>query len=376
MAYAQSLILKKNHLSSPNCLLRLVCRFSSMREPSTGFGLDDDEEYRAGKTQMPPEPIAGRRLRGERLHKFDTSQSESHPSRTPPSGPRRTSTSASYDIQSPKSKSFSGDEGTNQSPRSRSLSGDGGTNQSARTRSSRLSDAAFLDQFKLGFQEKKDDQDPESTTNDSAADFASGEEEKLTSKSSQPPAPEDAKEIFKKMKETGLIPSAVAMLDGLCKDGLVQEAMKLFGLIREKGTIPDVVVYTAVVDGFCKAQKFDDAKRVFRKMQNNGITPNAFSYTVLIQGLYKCNHLDDAKEFCIEMLEAGHCPNVATFVGLVDRLCKEKGVEEAQDLVAELRKKGLCLEDKAVRDFLNINAPGRSQVREAIFGNKTSQRPF
>jgi len=90
------------------------------------------------------------------------------------------------------------------------------------------------------------------------------------------------------MKETGLVPNAVAMLDGLCKDGLVQEAMKLFGTMREKGTIPEVVIYTAVVDGFCKAHKFDDAKRVFRKIQSNGITPNAFSYGVLIQGLSKC----------------------------------------------------------------------------------------
>ena len=51
--------------------------------------------------------------------------------------------------------------------------------------------------------------------------------------------------------------------------------MKLFGLIREKGTIPEVVVYTAVVDGFCKAEKLEEAIRIFRKMQNNGISPNA-----------------------------------------------------------------------------------------------------
>ena len=68
--------------------------------------------------------------------------------------------------------------------------------------------------------------------------------------------------IFKKMKETSLIPNVVAKLDGLCKDGLVQEAMKLFGLMREKVTIPEVVIYIAVVDGFCKAQKLDDAIRI------------------------------------------------------------------------------------------------------------------
>ncbi|GFP91288.1 pentatricopeptide repeat-containing protein at4g38150, partial [Phtheirospermum japonicum] len=97
--------------------------------------------------------------------------------------------------------------------------------------------------------------------------------------------PDDADEIFKKMKETGLIPNAMAMLDGLCKDGLVQDAMKLFGLMREKGTIPEVVVYTAVVEGFCKAHKFDDAIRIFKKMQSNGVISNVFNYQVLIRGV-------------------------------------------------------------------------------------------
>ncbi|CAL9148814.1 unnamed protein product [Musa hybrid cultivar] len=126
--------------------------------------------------------------------------------------------------------------------------------------------------------------------------------------------PEDADEIFKRMKETGLIPNAVAMLDGLCKDGLIQEAMKLFGSMREKGTMPEVVIYTAAVEGFCKAARFDDAKRIFRKMQKNGIAPNAFSYKVLIHGLCEGKKLDDSVEFCMEMLDAGHSPSVTTLV--------------------------------------------------------------
>lgn len=186
----------------------------------------------------------------------------------------------------------------------------------------------------------------------------------------------DADEIFKKMKETGLIPNAVAMLDGLCKDGLVQEAMKLFGLMREKGSIPEVVVYTAVVEGFCKAEKFDDAKRVFRKMQKNGILPNAFSYTVLIQGLCKGRILEDSVEFCKEMLDAGHSPNAATFTGLIEGFCTEKGVEEAECLIKGLQERGFALDEKAVREHLDKKGPFSPMVQEAIFGKKRSQTPF
>ncbi|KAI5683843.1 hypothetical protein M9H77_05071 [Catharanthus roseus] len=225
-----------------------------------------------------------------------------------------------------------------------------------------VEDSDFLERFKLGFDRTKRVNSDSKESPDQTADTTAE------------PTPEDADEIFKKMKETGLIPNAVAMLDGLCKDGLVQEAMKLFGLMREKGTIPEVVIYTAVVEGFCKAQKLDDAIRIFRKMQSNGITPNAFSYGILVQALCRGKRLDDAAEFCGEMLEAGHAPNVATFIGLVDCFCREKGLEETESLITTLRQKGFVLDEKAVREYLDKKGPFMPLVWEAIFGKRSSQR--
>lgn len=184
--------------------------------------------------------------------------------------------------------------------------------------------------------------------------------------------PPNAKEIFNKMKETGMIPNAVAMLDGLCKDGLIQEAMKLFGLMREKGTIPDVVIYTAVIDGFCKAMQFDDATRIFKKMQANGIVPNAFSYAVMIRGLCRGLKLDDALSYCLEMLEHGHHPNVATFIILVDGFCKQNRMEEVDSVIGRLREKGFVLNEKAIREHLDTKGPFHKGIREVILGSSRS----
>ncbi|KAF0918992.1 hypothetical protein E2562_027629 [Oryza meyeriana var. granulata] len=192
----------------------------------------------------------------------------------------------------------------------------------------------------------------------------------------EPSKPEDVDEIFRKMKETGLIPNAVAMLDGLCKNGLVQEAMKLFGLMREKGSIPEVVIYTAVVEAFCKAGKLDDAVRIFRKMQGNGVIPNAFSYWLLIQGLFKGGRLDEAVEFCVEMFEAGHSPNAMTFVGLVDAVCKAKGVEEAEKLVRSFQDRNFAIDERSIRGHLDKKGPFSLVIWEVIFGKKKSARPF
>lgn len=232
-------------------------------------------------------------------------------------------------------------------------------------RESEVEDSDFLEKFKLRFDRNKSE-NPDTKESPERRDEVAATASELP--------PEDADEIFKKMKETGLIPNAVAMLDGLCKDGLVQEAMKLFGVMREKGTLPEVVIYTAVVEGFCQAQKLEDAIRIFRKMQGNGVTPNAFSYRILIQGLCRGKRLDSAAEFCNEMLEAGHSPNVATFIGLVDSFSEEKGMEETQSLITSLREKGLVIDEKSVRDFLEKKGPFSSLVWEVLLGKKASLR--
>jgi pentatricopeptide repeat protein len=193
---------------------------------------------------------------------------------------------------------------------------------------------------------------------------------------SSPPPPQEADEIFRKMKETGLIPNAVSMLDGLCKDGLVQEAMKLFGVMREKGTIPEVVIYTAVVEAFCKVSRFDDAIRVFRKMQKNGIVPNAYSYGVIVNGLCKGRRLVDCEELCVEMFEAGHSPNPATFVGLVDAFCKAKGVGEGERIVKRFQERNFAIDEKSIREHLDKKGPFDGPVWEAIFGKKAGRRHF
>lgn len=187
-----------------------------------------------------------------------------------------------------------------------------------------------------------------------------------------PNSPEDADQIFKKMKETGLVPNAVAMLDGLSKDGLVQEAMKLFGEMREKGNIPEVIVYTAVVEGFCRAMKLDDAKRIFKKMKDNGVVPNAFSYCVLIQSLCKDKRLGEAVDYSLEMLDQGWRPNVATFVSIIDGFCKEQRSDEAKTVINQFKEKGFTADEKAVREYMDKKGPFFPSVWEVVFGKRTA----
>ena len=259
----------------------------------------------------------------------------------------------------------------NDGEKSNSLSSSEGVNDkfpassSTETFSGNRPESFLLQKLKLGMKADQEKIVTETPTQSSDSDPP------LSESSAQ-----DADVIFRKMKETGLIPNAVAMLDGLCKDGLIQEAMKLFGVMREKGSIPEVVVYTAVVEGFCKMGKFDDALRVFNKMVNNGISPNAFSYKLLIDGLIKGSRLEDAVDYSVEMMESGHSLTVVTFTDLVDQVCRVNGVEESARVVRRLRESGLAIDDRAIREHLDKMGPSNPQTWEAIFGKKKVQRPL
>lgn len=223
----------------------------------------------------------------------------------------------------------------------------------------------FLQRFQLESDHKKTDQGlppKEEKTDASAAEVS-------------PQPLQDPDELFKKMKENGLIPNAVAMLDGLCKDGLVQEALKLFGYMREKGSLPEVVIYTAVIQAFCEAYKHDEAVSVFRKMQSNAIAPNAFTFSVLIQGLCQGTRSEEAFGICLEMLEGGHSPNLATFIALVDGFCKEKGLEDAKNMIQTLKQKGFYLDVKSVQEYLRKKGPSMPLVWEATLGKKPPTMP-
>ncbi|CAM8941871.1 unnamed protein product [Rhodiola kirilowii] len=358
-----SVVFKPNEVSSLiNVSLLIARRLSSVDESFNGGGRGRNERRTERGGQNPPSQIPNRQLRGERRNEF---QSE------PAARGGRGGGNRSFDRERIRGRSQSGgfgeggdERGAKRYPSSslenlkKPLVGDDEEKRAGER---------FLDKFKLGGDRKE---------KPAASPILEIPETDGNGTKLSETKPEEADEIFKKMKENGLIPNAVAMLDGLCKDGLVQEAMKLFKLMREKGQIPEVVIYTAVVEGFCKAHKCDDAKRIFRKMQTNGIVPNAYSYTVLIQGLLRCSHVDDAAEYSLEMLEAGHSPNLVTFVGLVDGVATGKSVEEAQKVINSLREKGYFVDEKAVRTYLDKKAPALPLVWEAVLGKKSPQSLF
>ncbi|KAM1092622.1 hypothetical protein ACFX19_020180 [Malus domestica] len=143
------------------------------------------------------------------------------------------------------------------------------------------------------------------------------------------------------------------MIDGLCKKGLVDEAFKIFEMMKGKGKQPDTITYNMLLMGLSCHVKVDEAMKLFSVISKDenllepdegfvgkaikflrhaldlGLVLNGITYGVLINGFCKTHMLRFAKGLFSQMRAAGVSPTVIDYNVLMVPLCKEmadKGV--------------------------------------------------
>ncbi|KAJ1425574.1 Tetratricopeptide-like helical domain superfamily [Sesbania bispinosa] len=186
-----------------------------------------------------------------------------------------------------------------------------------------------------------------------------------------PKDPKDLQQIFHDMRSgDGLFNHAVKMFDALSKEGLTHEALELFGQIKDKGQMPDVVAHTAILEAYANAGQAKEALKVYMRMLASGVSPNAYTYAVLIKGLAAdAKFLRDAKKYVLEMMDKGMRPNAATYASVFEALVREEKLDEAVQLLEQMKAKGFVPDEKAVKEVLTNNrGPVYRTVINILFG--------
>ncbi|CAM8904387.1 unnamed protein product [Rhodiola kirilowii] len=131
------------------------------------------------------------------------------------------------------------------------------------------------------------------------------------------------------------------LIDGLCKDGLIDKAKELFLEMKKKEISPNVITYTIVIDGLCRAFKWEEAQAMFHEMLDQGLSPSVVTFNVLINALAKMGKSKEAMELLLFMIQSGKMPDVVTYSSLMDCMYREGKIEELKEFFVSMDKKGI-----------------------------------
>lgn len=180
-------------------------------------------------------------------------------------------------------------------------------------------------------------------------------DKKLPGATDEQEDPKNLQEVFARLREDGLMNSAVKMFDGLSQDGLTHEALELFSQIKDKGQMPDVVAHTAVVEAYANAGQAKEAHKVYLRMLASGVLPNAYTYRVIIRGLAESGDARMTKEagkYVGEMVGRGMMPNAEAVVAAFEGLAKVGMEGEGRGMLEMMKEKGVAPEESKVREVM------------------------
>nr|GEZ40684.1 putative pentatricopeptide repeat-containing protein At1g12700, mitochondrial [Tanacetum cinerariifolium] len=163
------------------------------------------------------------------------------------------------------------------------------------------------------------------------------------------------------MHAKGQMPSQltyVIILEGLCTNHQIEEALSLFHLMGDSKLISDVVVYSILIDGASKCGKFDIAKGLFLDLINRGMHPNIQTYNVMISGLCREGLVGDEKQLFLKIGESGCRSNNVTYRVLLQGYLKNNHYDDVEMFVQEMDGRGYSLDATTLSLLLDQIAGG------------------
>ncbi|XP_021887942.1 pentatricopeptide repeat-containing protein At1g05600-like [Carica papaya] len=155
--------------------------------------------------------------------------------------------------------------------------------------------------------------------------------------------------VLYKMRNRGFWPTPQiyeAKMAALCKDGKVEEALKVVDEERAKGYLaPNVRIYNILMKGLCDEGKSALAVEYLKKMAKQvGCVANKETYDILVNGLCSNGRFLDASRVLEEMLIKSYRPCLETYNVLIGGLCSVQRLYEAVMWVEEMVSQGLLPE--------------------------------
>ncbi|KAL0304396.1 UNVERIFIED_CONTAM: putative pentatricopeptide repeat-containing protein, mitochondrial [Sesamum radiatum] len=153
---------------------------------------------------------------------------------------------------------------------------------------------------------------------------------------------EEAENIFEIMMQRSICPNIVtynALIDGYCLRGQMGKAKRVLHSIADRGLTP-CISYSSLINGYCKQRRVDEAWDLFLKVPFEGLLHDTITYTTMIQGLFHKGRFADGWKLFNDMEARGITPNLPTYNILLEGLCKTQQIAQAFSFLRMMEDKG------------------------------------
>ncbi|XP_031103274.1 pentatricopeptide repeat-containing protein At4g21065-like isoform X2 [Ipomoea triloba] len=216
----------------------------------------------------------------------------------------------------------------------------------------------------------------------------------------------DAKQVFHRMPNRDVVTWTV-MIGAFTDCGDPYEALVLFDQMREEGVLPDKVAMVNVVNACAKLGAMQKARLIHEYILRNNFTLNVILGTAMIDMYAKCGNVDSAREIfdCMRqknvitwsamigaygyngqgkkaldlfalMLQNGIQPNRITFVSLLYACSHSRLVEDAQKLFRSMQGEyGVTPDVKHYTCMVDVlGRAGRFEEAQSLIQNMTVEK--
>ncbi|EEC70355.1 hypothetical protein OsI_01278 [Oryza sativa Indica Group] len=172
------------------------------------------------------------------------------------------------------------------------------------------------------------------------------------------------------MKEEGIQPNIVihnSVLNGLCQQGCLTEAFRLFDYLESSEVLPTLVTYSILIAALCREGFLDDAHELFQKMSTKGIKPTTRVYNLLISGYCNYGLTEKALELISHFEEIFLFPDAITIGAIINGHCLKGDIESALGFFSEYYHKEMVPDFVGFMSLVKgLYAKGRMEESRSI----------
>ncbi|XP_071730082.1 pentatricopeptide repeat-containing protein At3g14580, mitochondrial [Rutidosis leptorrhynchoides] len=129
------------------------------------------------------------------------------------------------------------------------------------------------------------------------------------------------------------------MIKGLCKNGDVDDALKVFDEFPKQGCKPNVRTFSALMHGLYKLGRVDEAFALLGKMEVENVEADTILINVLISGLRKNGKVKESIELYDKMLLKGCEPIPSTYQEVLYAFLDSRNYVDAMKLIRKMSSK-------------------------------------